>query len=64
MTTDNVVSKDIQARLKEGNIRYYALRAVLKSRRYIILIVTYACETWVLTRKDELTIPVWERKVS
>jgi hypothetical protein len=26
-------------------------------------IVTYACETWVLTRKDELTILIWERKV-
>jgi hypothetical protein len=26
-------------------------------------IVTYACETWVLRRKDELTILKWERKV-
>jgi hypothetical protein len=23
----------------------------------------YACETWVLTGKDELTILIWERKV-
>jgi hypothetical protein len=26
-------------------------------------IVTYACETWILTRKDELTIITWERMV-
>jgi hypothetical protein len=26
-------------------------------------IVTYACEIWVLTRKDELTILIWKRKV-
>jgi hypothetical protein len=75
MTTDNVVTKEIQARLKAGNRCYYALQAVLKSRRIsrkvklniyktiIRPIVTYACETWVLTRKDELTILIWEREV-
>jgi hypothetical protein len=73
--TDKVVSKEIQVRLKAGNICYYALQAVLKSRRIsrkvklniyktvIRPIVTYACETWVLTRKDELKILIWERKV-
>jgi hypothetical protein len=58
-----------------GNKCDYALQAVLKSRRtsrkvklhinktVVRPIVTYACETWVLTRKGELTIPIWERKV-
>jgi hypothetical protein len=60
VTTDNVVTKEIQARLKAGNRCYYALQAVLKSRRIsrkvklrvniyktiIRPIVTYACETW------------------
>jgi hypothetical protein len=32
-TTDNVVTKEIQARLKAGSICYYALQAALKSRR-------------------------------
>jgi hypothetical protein len=70
-----VVAKEIQARLKAGSRCYYALQAALKSRRIsrkvklniykttLKPIVTYACETWVLTGKDELTILIWERKV-
>jgi hypothetical protein len=68
VTTDNVVTKEIQARLKAGNRCHYALQAVLKSRRIsrkvklniyktiIRPIVIYACETWVLTKKDELCL--------
>jgi hypothetical protein len=77
VTTDNVVTKEIQARLTADNRRYHALQAVLKSqivsrkvklniyihKTIIMPIVTYACETWVLTRKDELTVLVWERRV-
>jgi hypothetical protein len=76
VTTDNAVTKEIHAWLKAGSRCYYALQAVLKLRRRVLRevklniyetvlrpIVTYACEAWVLTRKDELTILIWERKV-
>jgi hypothetical protein len=33
VTTDNVVSKEIQARLKASNVFYYILHAALKSQR-------------------------------
>jgi hypothetical protein len=33
VTTDNVVSKEIQARLKASNVFYYVLHAALKSQR-------------------------------
>jgi hypothetical protein len=32
VATDNVLTRDIQARLKAGNRCYYALQAVLKSQ--------------------------------
>jgi hypothetical protein len=75
VTTDNFVTKEIQALLKVGSRCYYALHVVLKSRRIsrrvklniyktiISLIITCARETWVLSRKDELAILIRERKV-
>jgi hypothetical protein len=72
VTTDNAVTKEIHTWLKAGSRCYYALQAVLKLRRRVLRevklnicetvlrpIVTYACEAWVLTRKDELTILIW-----
>jgi hypothetical protein len=66
VTTGNVVTKENQTRLRAGNKCYYAIQAVLELRRISrkvklniyktiirpIVRPTYACKTWVLTRKD------------
>jgi hypothetical protein len=70
VTTKNEVSTDIQARTAAGNGCYFALQRILKSKSIsrkaklaiyktiIKPVVTYASETWVLTKK----ISTWERK--
>jgi hypothetical protein len=75
VTMKNDVSTEIQARIAPGNGCYFALQRILKSKSYsqktklaiyktiIRPIVTYASETWVLTKKDEALIGTWERKV-
>jgi hypothetical protein len=75
VTVYNNISADIQARLTAGNMRYYALQNVLRSKNisrkaklnvYKTImrpVVTYGGETWTLTKKDELQINIWERKV-
>jgi hypothetical protein len=75
VTVDNNISADIQARLMAGNMCYYALQNVLRSKNisrkaklnvYKTImrpVVTYGSETWTLTKKDELQINIWERKV-
>jgi hypothetical protein len=66
---------EIQARIAAGNGCYFALQRILRSKSIsrkaklaiyktiIKPIVTYANETWVLTKKDEALINTWERKV-
>jgi hypothetical protein len=64
VTTKNEVSTEIQARTAAGNVYYFPLQRILKSksisRRAKLAInktiikptVTYASETWVLTKRD------------
>jgi hypothetical protein len=75
VTTKIEVSTEIQARTAAGNGCYFALQRILKSKSIsrkaklaiyktiIKPIVTYASETWVLTKKDEALISTRERKV-
>jgi hypothetical protein len=65
VTTKNEVSTEIRARTAAGNVCYFALQRILKSKSIsqkaklaiykaiIKPIVTHASETWVLTKKDE-----------
>jgi hypothetical protein len=75
VTTKTEVSTEIQARISDGNGCCFALQRILMSKTIsrkaklaiyktiIKSIVTYASETWVLTKKDEALISTWERKV-
>jgi len=61
----NSISREIQARILSGNRCYYAYGKIMKSRalnrssklkKYQSLIrpvVTYGCEAWTLTTRDE-----------
>jgi hypothetical protein len=63
VTTKIEVSTEIQARIAAGNGCYFALQRILKSKSIsrkaklaiyktiVKLIVTYASETWVLTKR-------------
>jgi hypothetical protein len=75
VTTKNEGSTEIQARIAAGNDCCFALQRILKSKstsrkaklaickKVIKPVVTYANETWVLTKKDEALISTCERKV-
>jgi hypothetical protein len=75
ITADNNTSAEIKARLAAGNRCYYGLlrhlRSRLISRKTKVLIyktlirpvLTYASESWTLTKKDENTLLVFERKI-
>jgi hypothetical protein len=75
VTDKNDISVEIINRIGLGNKCYYGLRKHLGSRNislgtkgliYKTLIrpvVTYGAECWVLTKKDELQLAVFERKV-
>jgi hypothetical protein len=51
----------LQRILKSKRISRKAKLAIYKT--IIEPVVTYASETWVLTKKDEALISTWERKV-
>ena len=65
----------VKERTKKGNICYWALQSLMKSknlsnngkkkiyRTVIRPIVTYAFETWCLLKDDEKKIAAWERKI-
>lgn len=75
ITEDNDVTTEIKARITAGNRCFWAVQKALKfrglSRRSKITIyktimrpvVTYGCETWVLTSANERLLNCWERKI-
>jgi hypothetical protein len=69
------INSEIQARILRGNRCYYAYGKLMKSRAlnrssklqiYEILIrpvVTYGCEAWTLTNRDEQHLRIFERRI-
>jgi len=75
ISNDNSVQKEIQRRILAGNRTYFAaislfrnrlLPRATKIRLYKTLIrpvVTYGAETWTMTKKEEQTLLIFERKI-
>jgi hypothetical protein len=75
VTPNNDVSLEIQRRIQTANRCFFGLRKQLQSRhlsrstKYIIHktlirpVLLYGSETWVLTRREENQLLVFERKV-
>jgi len=75
MNQTNSTSSEIQARILSGNRCYYAYGKLMKSRAlnrssklkiYKSLIrptVTYGCEAWTLTDRDEQHLRIFERGI-
>jgi hypothetical protein len=75
MNQTNSISSEIQARILSGNRCYYAYGKLMKSRAlnrssrlkiYISSIrpvVTYGCEAWTLTDRDEQHLRIFERRI-
>jgi hypothetical protein len=71
----NSTNSEIQARIVSGNRCYYACGKLLKSRalnrssklkiykNLIKPVVTYGCEAWILTNRDEPYLRIFERKI-
>jgi hypothetical protein len=75
MNQTNSISSEIQTRILSGNRRYYAHRKLMKSRALNISVklkiykslirpvVTYGCEAWTLTSRDEQHLRIFERRI-
>jgi hypothetical protein len=75
MNQINSTSSEIQARILSGNRCYYAYGKLMKSRALnkssklktykslIRPIVTYGCEVWTLTNRDEQYLRIFERRI-
>ena len=75
ITNQNSIQEEIKSRLKSGNAYYYSVQNILSSSflfktlkikiyRIIILpIVSYGCETWSLTMREERRLRVFENWV-
>ena len=75
VTHNNDEDKEIEKRLSRGSRAVGSLRRLLKSkevsraakiRMYRTIIrptVVYGCETWIMTKKNENRLAVWERKI-
>uniref|UniRef100_A0A2S2PNF4 Uncharacterized protein n=1 Tax=Schizaphis graminum TaxID=13262 RepID=A0A2S2PNF4_SCHGA len=71
----NCMHNEIKLRLKAGNVCYFALSHMLKSKllsrktketlytTYLRPAVTYACCTWATKAGDENKLSIFERKV-
>ncbi|PSN53821.1 hypothetical protein C0J52_04633 [Blattella germanica] len=72
---ENLVSKEIKSRVMMGNRCYYSYKHIMQSKilnkslklkLYHSVLrpkVTYGCETWTLTQKDESLLRIFERKI-
>jgi len=75
LTNQNSIAEEIKSRLKSGNACYYSVQKLLSSRllsknvkikiyRTIIWpLVSYGCETWSLTLREERKLRVFENRV-
>jgi hypothetical protein len=75
MDQTNSISSEIQARILSGNRCYYAYGKLMKSRplnrssklkiykSLIRTVVTYGCEAWTLTNRDEQHLRIFERRI-
>jgi hypothetical protein len=75
LTDQNSIQEEIKSRLKLGNACYHSVQILLSSRllsknlkikiyRTIILpVVSYGCETWSLTLREERRLRVFENRV-
>jgi hypothetical protein len=71
----NSISSEIQARNLSGNRCYHAYGKLMKSRALnrssklkiykslIRPVVTYGCEAWILTNRDEQNLRIFERRI-
>ena len=72
---DNSVGKETQRRILVGNRTYFAVISLFRSRLLsrvtkILLyktlirpVVSYGAETWILTKKEEQAVLIFERKM-
>jgi hypothetical protein len=75
MNQTNFISSEIQARILSGNRCYYAFGKLMKSRALnrssklriynslIRPVVTYGCEAWMLTDRDEQHLRIFEPRI-
>jgi len=75
MNQTNSISSKIQARIVSGNRCYYAYGKLMKSgalnrsskikiyKSLIRPVVTYGCEAWTLTNRDEHHLRIFERRI-
>jgi hypothetical protein len=75
ISNDNSVEKEIQKRILAGKRTYFAARSLFRSRlssraTKILLyktlirpVVSYGAEAWIMTKKDEQAVLVFERKI-
>jgi len=75
MNQTNSISSEIQVRILSGNRCYYAYGKLMKSRALnrssklkiykslISPVVTYGCEAWTLTNRDEQHLRISERRI-
>jgi len=75
LTHQNSIKEEIKSRLKSGNGWYHSVQNLLSSsllsknlkikiyRTIILSVVSYGCETWLLTIKEEHRLRVFENRV-
>lgn len=75
VTEKNEMDEEVKARIAAGSRCFFSLGKAMRSkamsrnaklliyRTIIRPVVTYGCETWVLTTKNERLLNVWERKM-
>jgi hypothetical protein len=75
MNQTNSISSEIQPRILSGNQCYYAYGELMNSRAsnrssklkihksVIRPVVTYRCEAWTLTDRDEQHLRIFERRI-
>ena len=75
LTDQNSIVEQIKSRLKSGNVCCHSVENLLSSsllsknlkikvyRTIILPVVSYGCETWSLTLKEELRFRVFESRM-
>jgi len=72
LTNQNSVQEEIKSRLKLGNACYHSVQNLLSSSllykiikikicRIIIMLVSWGCQTWLLTLREERRLRVFEK---